>query len=663
MNRKGPRWLAALGSALIACARAAPDPASVLPGDAGALLVFSAPARIRESVVSLVDRMPVAAGAVDLVRSVVGMCLDDDAGTRANGLDPSRGPAFALWDDAVLAVLPLDDEERGLRRVRLRLARIGFARDEAGSGGRESFGHVDRDGLRAALWSSPGLAFVCVGDRDRCATDLRGTGWDPRPVAEELAAGDFVAVGVVRNFFLTRIAEALGVPVREPGVGVTLALLQEVRWAVGVGDRVRVRVAAGPTGPPAASGPLVTPMAPGLAAVLHVALPPGVASAVTRQAFGSPAGAGRGPWERWTGELGIGVLAQGGGPTPLPADVIDALRRLRWIAAARFRSPGDAEQVLQAMAVSNSPLPDGSMPAATGTFPWTGPAGIPAGIRVEGDLLVAGAEAGRPVIPGGHASDSSHARIPARMPDSGSRTPDAGGQGQSPGSGTGTGSVTVAVAVPGPRWTRGAGRDDQATSTATPDPGPRMPDSGSRTPDAGGQGQSPGSGTGTGSVTVAVAVPGPRWTRGAGRDDQATSTATPDPGPRMPDSGGQMQWQGTGSATGDSDSDSVRPTLGAGDGGMTTKPRPPRPRTPDPGPRAPEGGSDPSHARIPDVLVPAREPTTILRVAADPGALLDAVGGGRLEFLGHMVRSVRSVAALLTFEAGRLVLTVEARLR
>ncbi len=602
MNRKGPRWLAALGSALIACARAAPDPASVLPADAGALVVFAPPARIRESVVSLVDRMPVAAGAVDLVRSVVGMCLDDDAGTRANGLDPSRGPAFALWDDAVLAVLPLDDEERGLRRVRLRLARIGFARDEAGSGGRESFGHVDRDGLRAALWSSPGLAFVCVGDRDRCATDLRGTGWDPRPVAEELAAGDFVAVGVVRNFFLTRIAEALGVPVREPGVGVTLALLQEVRWAVGVGDRVRVRVAAGPTGPPAASGPLVTPMAPGLAAVLHVALPPGVASAVTRQAFGSPAGAGRGPWERWTGELGIGVLAQGGGPTPLPADVIDALRRLRWIAAARFRSPGDAEQVLQAMAVSNSPLPDGSMPAATGTFPWTGPAGIPAGIRVEGDLLVAGAEAGRPVIPGGHASDSSHARIPARMPDSGSRTPDAGGQGQSPGSGTGTGSVTVAV-------------------------------------------------------------PGPRWTRGAGRDDQATSTATPDPGPRMPDSGGQVQWPGTGSATGDSDSDSVRPTLGAGDGGMTTKPRPPRPRTPDPGPRAPEGGSDPSHARIPDVLVPAREPTTILRVAADPGALLDAVGGGRLEFLGHMVRSVRSVAALLTFEAGRLVLTVEARLR
>lgn len=485
VKRVGPGWVAALGSAVVACAGATPDPASVLPADAGALVVFAPPARNRESVVSLVDRMPEAAGAVDLVRSVVGVCLDDDAGTRANGLDPSRGPAFALWDDAVLAVLPLDDEGPGLRRLRLRLARLGFARDGAGSGERESFGHVDRPGLRAAVWSSPGLAFVCVGDRARCGADPRGTGWDPRPVAEELAAGDFVAVGVVRNALLMRTAEALGVPVREPGVGVAVALLQDARWAVGLGDRVRVRVAAGPTGPPAASGPLETPVPRGLAAVLHVALPPGVGSAVARQVLGSPAGAGRGPWERWTGELGIGVLDQDGRHAPLPVGLADALQRLRWIVAARFRSHGDAEQALQGMAVSR--LPDGSTPAETETVPWTGPAGITAGVRVVGDLLVVGSEAGRPVVPHERAIDRAFPPIPGRPP-------------------------------------------------------------------------------------------------------------------------------------------SVPPL-------------------------------------IPDVIVPTRDSTTIVRVAADPGALLDAVGGGRLEFLGHMVRSVRSVAGLLTFEAGRLVLTVEARLR
>ncbi len=487
MKPPRPCWITAACLAAVACSRTDPEPASVLPQDAGALVVFAPPERVRESLALLLERMPEAAGAVDLVRSVVGVCLDDDAGTRANGLDPSRGPAFALWEDAVLAILPLDNESLAIRRLRLRLARLGFARDAAGLGERESFGHVDRPGLGAALWSSPGLAFVCVGDRGRCGADLRGTGWDPRPVAEELAAGDFVAVGVVRNFLLARTAEALGVPVREPGVGVAVALLQDVRWAVGLGDQVGVRVAAGATGPPAASGPLEGPLARGLAAVLHVALPPGAEGAVARQVFGSPPGAGYGPWERWTGELGIAVLEGGGGPAPLPVGLKDALQRLRWVAVARFRSPGDAEQALQAVAVSRLPLPDGSMPAATGTLPWTGPMGITAGVRVEGDLLLVGSEAGRPVIPRGPASDPAHA----------SRQPSAAGYSS--------------------------------------------------------------------------------------------------------------------------------PLL--------------------------------------EFLVPARDPTTVLRMAADPGALLDAVGGGRLEFLGHMVRSVRSVAALLTFEGGRLVLTVEARLR
>ncbi len=467
MKRVGPTWIWTFAAAVVACKGAAPDPASVLPAHAGALVVFAAPSRVRESVVSLVDRLPEAIGVVDVVRSVVGVCLDDDAGTRASGLDPSRGPAFALWDDAVLAVLPLHDEGLGLRRLRLRLARLGFAREDAGPGDRESFGHVDRKDLKAVLWSSPGLAFVCIGVGARCAADSPRTGWDPRPVVEELGAGDFVAVGLVRNDLLRKAVEVLGVPVREPGVGVTLALLQDVRWAVGVGERVRVRVAAGPVGPPAPSGALDMAPPKGLAAVLQVALPAGLEGAVARLIFGAPAGTGHGPWERWTGELGVGVLLGDHRAAPVPAGLAAALQRLRWVAAARFRTPADAEQVVRAMAASRSPLSDGSVPAATGTVSWTGPGGITAGIQAEGDHLLVGSEAGRPVIPG------------------------------------------------------------------------------------------------------AVA----------------------------------------------------------------------------------------------EVVSLGRDPTTVVRLALEPGALLDAIGGARLEFLGHLVRSVRSVVALLTFEAGRPVLAVEARLR
>ncbi len=122
MKPPRPCWITAACLAAVACSRTDPEPASVLPQDAGALVVFAPPERVRESLALLLERMPEAAGAVDLVRSVVGVCLDDDAGTRANGLDPSRGPAFALWEDAVLAILPLDNESLAIRRLRLRLA-------------------------------------------------------------------------------------------------------------------------------------------------------------------------------------------------------------------------------------------------------------------------------------------------------------------------------------------------------------------------------------------------------------------------------------------------------------------------------------------------------------------------------------------------------------
>lgn len=372
---------------IVACARSWPEPASVLPEDAGALIALAPSERIRTSLAPLLERLPEAVGVVDLLRSVVGVSLNDDAETRDNGLDPKRGLAIAIWDDAMLVVLPLYDEVRGLRRLRLRLARLGFATDEAGPREREHF--VDRRGLRAALWTTPGLAFVCVGNILQCGEGSRGSGWDPQAVIEELANEDFVVVGVIRSPLLIKAA-AFGLPLADPRWGV--ALIQDVRWAIGLNQRVFVRAAAGPSGPPVPPVSLGAPLKPGIAAEAQVALPRELMSLLSQHR--SVAGA----WGRWTGEAVVAVLDEGGTPAPLPGSVTEALRRLRWVMAARFRSPSDAFEVFRQM--TTSPPPNGGAPAlAQGRLPLGSHVGLDVAIRVESDIVIFGADAGRAAIP------------------------------------------------------------------------------------------------------------------------------------------------------------------------------------------------------------------------------------------------------------------------
>lgn len=404
MRGTATSWLPTLVWA-IACSGHPPDVASFLPDDAQAFVVFAPSKRLRESLEPILNRVPEAAGVADLVRSVVGIGLDSDDTTMDNGLDPRGRTALALWEDAVLLLLPIHDRDRALRRLRLRLARLGFVWERTGNDGLGIFRSQDRTNRLATLGTASGVAFVCLGDERRCATVRPGSGWDPGPVVAELGQRSPAAVGLIRNPLLTRYAMDLGLSIRDPGLKLALALLQDVRWSVSLDQTgVLLRVAAGPSGPEIS--PVRTDSAsPGRAAVVAITLPAGVETAVARLL------AGPGPWERWTGEAAAVVLASESGASLLPTDLWEVIRRAPWVAAFRFRGPGDAQVAWRVLVGLERPtLGDSSDPTPGQSLPLVGAPRVVAVSRVVGDVVLVGSDAGQDIL----SSVKTHEMLPAR---------------------------------------------------------------------------------------------------------------------------------------------------------------------------------------------------------------------------------------------------------
>ena len=369
----------------------------MLPADAEATIALAGSARLRAAWSPLLERLPEARGVVELVRSVTGFDWTSDAETRRSGLDPDRGPAAAIWGDAVLVVLPVRDESLAIRRLRLRLARLGVALEETGGDRVERFrwlrpadGAASRagpGGPEVSLWAEEGLAFLCVGAQERC---LRApAGWDPTPVKVELDAPDAIAAGLIRNSLVVRIAEQAGLPVQKPGVATALALLQDLRWTLRLDRGVEVRAAAGPAGPPIRARPAGGTLPSRPAALLRVNIPAGLAQVLGR-------GAGGPALSAWGGEAWAAIASRSSSAAaPIPATVSEAIGRLTWAAAFRMRSREEALRV-----VSDWVGPAGLSPGPEGTARVRLPfVGLEAGLRLQADVVALGADSGRPEVP------------------------------------------------------------------------------------------------------------------------------------------------------------------------------------------------------------------------------------------------------------------------
>ena len=394
----------------VACRRGGPDPSSALPADAGALVVVRSIASVAERLGPILDRMPEGEGAADLVRSLTGFDLRRPAKSLESGLDPDRPIAAAWWHDAVVIILPVSDDALALRRLGLRLARLGFGEadgaPDAAPAAVRAF--VDRDQRHATLRVGGGLAFVCVGAEKGCVDAgalAPAGGWSPADVTAELALGDADVAGIVRNpQVASLIRAAFGKHVIPP---MMLALLGDLRWAVRLDHGVRTRVALGATGTPLQAPADPVPAPPGTAFVLTAAVPPALAQAGLATSLlmlcGAPCQAATqgGPdpsaaLASWTGQAGVALLANPEAPrAPLLPD-LRMLARLKLVAATRFGNPGAASTALDVLAAAVPQLnlraerwPDPARPGVTAR----GGADLDASATAAGDLLVVASSA------------------------------------------------------------------------------------------------------------------------------------------------------------------------------------------------------------------------------------------------------------------------------
>lgn len=345
----------------VSCGARGPEPHAVLPPDSDVRVAISAPETMVPRLRPVLDRLPEAAGFADLVRSLLGIDLLEPARTRADGLDPGRGLAGALWRDALLVVAPVRDGSLAARRAGLRLARLGFVQ-ESSVGGLGTF-HDVRDPLRkATLRVASGLMVVCVGRADSCLSlgppaDPSGEGGAWRDgVRREMARPDADVVVLVGNSILMRwVRESLGMNLPTGAAGAFVAAaLGDLRGVLSIAGGFGMRAAIGAGGDPLAEPTVEEGGKTDHAASIRIDLQelgPLVARTIM-DACGRRCVASGGPAasrvvSAWSGRAYAEVHAVKPARSMPVVDVGAVLGNLSWDAAFESRTAGDAVAMLR----------------------------------------------------------------------------------------------------------------------------------------------------------------------------------------------------------------------------------------------------------------------------------------------------------------------------
>lgn len=255
LGRLGAALLLTAALALASCRGRGPEPLTAVPADAEGIVAI-APARVLAArLAPTLDRLPEVVGAVDLVRSLVGIDLREPDRVRHEGLDPDRGVALAWAGEAFLVLLPVSDRAAAGRRLGLRLARLGLIEQDAQGDARRFRGGAGGD-QHASLRVGAGLAVVCLGSQPACdqaaAANRGGAEAALGAVRDELALPQADVTGLVRNRGLVRLGRMLGIPL--PTSGMAGAMLGDLRLALSLDGGVMVRAAIGSVGEPMSSG-------------------------------------------------------------------------------------------------------------------------------------------------------------------------------------------------------------------------------------------------------------------------------------------------------------------------------------------------------------------------------------------------------------------------
>lgn len=371
---------------------------SVLPGDADAVFAVGPVTKVAPRLSRVLDRLPEATGLFDLVSSLTGVDLLSPDKTGESGIDPNRRIALALWRDAGLMVLPLRDEALGARRIGLRLARLGFLEEEDARDGTIRYRSTRDLEATCVLWVRDRLAWVCMGNAERCPPPRDGSsaGWSPTTVTDELSMPGAVAMGVVRNPLLAHLLDRSGPSLTGTARAMVQALLGDLRWALDAEGGLRARVAAGPVGNPVERGPVPSSIPGDAVAFLSLTLPgaflgrplgdalAGLASTRDREVL-------RGLGAAWSGKAVLAVMAD---PAAEPAPLVfntATLGRLDWVAGLSFANAGSAAGAVRALvdlAKRNGWADATTAPSSAGARLVR--EGLPLELKSEGIRVVAG---------------------------------------------------------------------------------------------------------------------------------------------------------------------------------------------------------------------------------------------------------------------------------
>jgi hypothetical protein len=265
VRRSSAYWYLLLLSVLIflsmasACTVGGPEPSALIPPESDAWIAIRRTDRLSQKLRPVVEVVPEAAGAVDLLRSMTGINPVDPDQTAESGLDPARGSAAAWWHRGTLIILPVSDAPVAGRRIGLRMARFGFVESDPDSPMRT---FKSASGDRACVVVASGVAVVFVGKADVCPelTDLIQKGQAraksaeyslTAPVTSELGLADADIVAYAGNeVFAQRLMKLAGLPVKGPGAYVVQGMVGDARAAIVIGKSIQVRVAAGSSGDP-----------------------------------------------------------------------------------------------------------------------------------------------------------------------------------------------------------------------------------------------------------------------------------------------------------------------------------------------------------------------------------------------------------------------------
>jgi hypothetical protein len=253
----------------VGCGSGGPDPRTLIPVDSDAWVAVRSAQDISVRVAPIVEQYPEFGGAVDFIRSVVG--IDFARPDRESGLDPRRGAAGAWWRGGLLLLLPVSDASLASRRIALRLARFGFVQSPGGGPVRD-FESGERG--HACFQVYNGIAAVYVGTAETCVllAGVAATADDSREsavrktvetVTDELDMGGADIIFRVGNALMApELLRAAGLSSRGTAAMVASGMLGDLRGALVVDRTVKVRMAVGAEGGPF-RGRMAVPADPG----------------------------------------------------------------------------------------------------------------------------------------------------------------------------------------------------------------------------------------------------------------------------------------------------------------------------------------------------------------------------------------------------------------